>query len=248
MFDAIAGNYDFLNHLLSAGIDKRWRRRAIRSLRLTGQRTGARPLHRHGGPGHCRARRHARSRPSRRRRLRRRHAPCRAGEDARSRPDHACHARPRGRCPDSGRQRVGGRGDRRVRHSQRAEHGRRMRRDLPRARSRRSAGCARVRHSRPPQVCEPPTSGTSTRCSRASASSSRSTTPRTGICRRRSAHLHRPDEFVTILRKSGFSRDSGRPTHLRHRLSIYGPAAIDPVLHPTAVFPRRGTAILPVTY
>jgi demethylmenaquinone methyltransferase/2-methoxy-6-polyprenyl-1,4-benzoquinol methylase len=37
MFDAIAGNYDFLNHLLSAGIDKRWRRRAIRSLRLTGR-------------------------------------------------------------------------------------------------------------------------------------------------------------------------------------------------------------------
>ena len=37
MFDAIAGNYDFLNHLLSAGIDKRWRRRAIRSLHLTGR-------------------------------------------------------------------------------------------------------------------------------------------------------------------------------------------------------------------
>ena len=37
MFDAIAGNYDFLNHLLSAGIDTRWRRKAIRSLKLTGR-------------------------------------------------------------------------------------------------------------------------------------------------------------------------------------------------------------------
>ena len=36
MFDAIAGKYDFLNHLLSAGIDRRWRRLAIRSLALTG--------------------------------------------------------------------------------------------------------------------------------------------------------------------------------------------------------------------
>lgn len=34
MFDAIAPRYDLLNHLLSAGIDRRWRERAITSLSL----------------------------------------------------------------------------------------------------------------------------------------------------------------------------------------------------------------------
>lgn len=36
MFDAIAPRYDLLNHVLSAGIDRRWRKRAIASLGLTG--------------------------------------------------------------------------------------------------------------------------------------------------------------------------------------------------------------------
>ena len=37
MFDAIAERYDFLNHLLSAGLDKQWRNSAIEVLQLTGR-------------------------------------------------------------------------------------------------------------------------------------------------------------------------------------------------------------------
>ena len=37
MFDAIAGRYDLLNTVLSAGLDRYWRRRAINSLKLTGR-------------------------------------------------------------------------------------------------------------------------------------------------------------------------------------------------------------------
>ncbi|MEN3339749.1 MAG: demethylmenaquinone methyltransferase / 2-methoxy-6-polyprenyl,4-benzoquinol methylase [Acidobacteriota bacterium] len=41
MFDAIAPRYDLLNHVLSAGLDRRWRSRAVEALALT---DGARVL------------------------------------------------------------------------------------------------------------------------------------------------------------------------------------------------------------
>jgi len=39
MFNAIARRYDFLNHLLSAGFDRRWRARGLAALHLTGRET-----------------------------------------------------------------------------------------------------------------------------------------------------------------------------------------------------------------
>ncbi len=48
MFDGVAHRYDFLNHVLSAGIDVRWRRRTVRALEL---RSGHRLLDLCAGTG-----------------------------------------------------------------------------------------------------------------------------------------------------------------------------------------------------
>jgi demethylmenaquinone methyltransferase/2-methoxy-6-polyprenyl-1,4-benzoquinol methylase len=48
MFASIAGRYDFLNHALSLGLDRRWRRRAVRELAPA---PGARVLDLCGGTG-----------------------------------------------------------------------------------------------------------------------------------------------------------------------------------------------------
>ena len=50
MFDAIASRYDLLNHLLSAGLDLYWRRRAIAALRLRGGETVVDLCYRNRGP------------------------------------------------------------------------------------------------------------------------------------------------------------------------------------------------------
>ena len=74
MFDAIAPRYDFLNHLLSAGIDRLLAGAGDSVARPDGTRARPRSLHRHGGPRHRGAHRAAGGGARGRRGLCRRHA------------------------------------------------------------------------------------------------------------------------------------------------------------------------------
>ena len=65
LFDPIAATYDLADTILSAGLDARWRRKAIALLGLRPGQTGPRRLRRHGRPGRPRRPRHGPRRTSR---------------------------------------------------------------------------------------------------------------------------------------------------------------------------------------
>ena len=48
MFDQISGRYDFLNHFLSFGIDKGWRKKLVREAKKTGPQAHTGYCHGHG--------------------------------------------------------------------------------------------------------------------------------------------------------------------------------------------------------
>ena len=212
MFDAIAGRYDLLNHLLSGGLDWWWRARAVRAARFSG---GERLLDLCTGTGDL-ARAAARARPGpaavvaadfagamlarAREKLRRRRLPV---------PDLARA----GRCtPPPGRRRVGRRGDDRVRDPERGRRRRGGARDCTASsETGRPARHTRVRAYPSVDGCGRSTWSTSGACCRWSAASCRAIPTPTGTCPASVSAFETPDQLRAILGDAGFRSVVTRP-------------------------------------
>ena len=184
MFDAIAARYDLLNTVLSGGIDRYWRWRAVRSLALTGRETAVDLCT--GTADLVVALGEARTRgPGRRRRFLAGHAPARPRQGPIPRRAGGVAAGPGRRHAAAAGQRLGGRPDHRLRDSQRARP-RGGRRRLP---ARPQAGRP-ARHPRDFDAAGARSSGRSMPgispgCCRGSGASSRTTPTPTPTCRPR---------------------------------------------------------------
>ena len=206
MFDAIAPRYDLLNHLLSGGLDRRWRTKAVRALALRGGETvldlctGTADLaiaSATASPGAARGRR---------RRLRRADAPPRPGQTRRARPRRASQAGPGRRDAHPARRRLGGRGDGGVRDPERRASRGGLRRRVPGAASGRPLRDPGIRRAADARSCARPISRTSDTSSPESARCCPATRRRTRICRRRSGRSRSPSRSWRRSLRTGFSQ------------------------------------------
>ncbi len=210
MFDAIAPRYDLLNHVLSAGMDRRWRDAAVAALALP---PGGRVVDLCTGTGDLAV---ATARQSQGSTV--------VGVDfagemlrlallkVRAFRPFASHPAGAGGCDaDSAGGRVLRRRDRGVRHPQR----RGARRGAGRARARAPGRAAAWRFSSSASLasraCGRCTRGISATSCRSSAAWFRSTRARTPTCRHRSGAFPPPGRFLQMCESSGFTRARAVP-------------------------------------